>query len=468
MPIWGKSDMPETSQSRAGTHPGTRGGAPALARVLVLSQSHARARELAKVLRSQGFAALPSDFSAPVQRMYTDERPDVVLIEAGDSPDKGCKLAAAFRNGKGHQMPVMMVAEWASPDIRQFCLTAGIEDLVTPPYSDTVLTARLRPLLRLATMECELERRLATARGLGIDADDSANEAPDSAARRVLVVGDGTSDYSEVELALAAETELVRAADVFAAAAMLRDKPFDALVGVIKGPGEDALYLCGQMRNNTRLFNLPVLLVADGGAFDSVDEPYEAGATAVVLRPIDEAELKTTVESLVRRQKRRYAVRGRLAALQAKAGQGQVGGVFGSDFARAHLDRLARNARETRKQLSVVSFQIQNLGYVTRDFGADAADDLLRQVAEWIGVLVRAEDFVGRLGEKEFCVALPDTAIEDAEVVAQRISGVILNTQFAVKGTELPLGVWLQSGAADYHPGDSAALLLERAHEKLS
>jgi len=467
MPIWGKPEMPDTSPSPTGSYPGSRGGTPALARVLVLSQAHARARELAKLLRSQGFAALPSDFSTPVQRLYQDDRPDLALIDAGDTPEKGCKLAAAFRNGNGLRIPVMMVAEWASPDIRQFCLSNGIDDLVTPPYSDTVVTARLRPLLRLATMEYELERRLATARGLGIDADDAGPEMPDNAMRRVLVVGDGTDDCSEVERALGADTELITAPDVFAAAAMLHERPFDALVGVIKGAGEDALYLCGQIRNNTRLFNLPVLLVADGGAFDSVDEPYLAGATAVVLRPIDESELKTGVESLVRRQKRLYGLRSRFAALQAKAGQGQVGGVYSSVFARAHLDRLACNARETRKQLSVVSFQIQNLGYVMRDFGHDAADDLLRQVAEWIGVLVRAEDFLGRLDEKEFCVALPDTAIEDAEVVAQRISGVILNTQFAAKGTELPLGAWLQSGAADYHPGDSAALLIERAHDNL-
>lgn len=459
--------MPVAYLSRPGTQTGKGGNGPSLARLLVLSQSHARARELARLLRGEGFAVLPGDFSTPVQRLSRDECPDVMLIDGGDAPEKGCKLAAAFRNGNKLRIPVMLVAEWATPDIRRFCLESGVDDLVTAPYSDAVLIARLRPLLRLSTMESELDRRLATARGLGIDADDAGAAQADDAARRVLVVGDGTNDYSEVERALGANIELITARDVFAAAGMLHERAVDALVGVIKGAGEDALYLCGQVRNNTQLFNLPILLVADGGAFDSIDDPYNAGATAVVSRPIDESELETTIESLVRRQKRRQSVHARLAALQAKAGHGNVGGVYGADFTRAHLDKLTCAARETQKQLSVVSFQIQNLGWVVRDFGPEAADDLLRQVAEWIGVLIRAEDLVGRLDEKEFCVALPDTAIEDAETVAQRISGVILNTQFAVKGAELPLGAWLQSGAAEYQPGDSAARLIARAHENL-
>lgn len=465
MPAWAKPDTPLYQGNQVPA--ARRGAGPSLARVLVLCQSHARAREHAKLLRREGFAALPADFSMPVQRLSHDECPDVALIDAGDAPDVGCKLAAAFRNGNRLRVPIMMVAEWASPDIRQYCLESGVDDVLTAPYSDTILIARLRPLLRLSTMEAELERRLATARTLGIDADEGEGTAADGAGRRILLVGDGTEDFSEVTHALDPDAEVLTARDVFAAAAMLHERPVDALVGVVKGTGEDTLYLCGQIRNNTRLYNLPIMLLADASAFDSVDDPYLAGATAVVSRPIDDAELKTTIEALVRRQKRREAMRARFAALQAKAGHGQVGGVYGSEFTRAHLDKLTGAARETHKQLSLVSFQIQNLSWVVRDFGQDAADDLLRQVAEWIRILIRSEDLVGRLDEKEFCVALPDTAIEDAEAVAQRVAGVILNTQYAVKGTELPLGVWLQSGTADYRPGDSAALLIERAHANL-
>ncbi len=465
---WGKAGAPDIGPAKAGSKLGVRGGTAAcLARILVLGQDQGRARELAKLLRGEGYAAFAGDFSVRVGRLSPDEHPDLALIDADDAGEKGLKLAASFKNGNGVRIPVMMLAESAAPETRRRCLEAGIDDLITPPYSDSVVLARLKPLIRLAIMEAELERRLATARGLGLDPGDVQDARRDTAFHRVLVVGDGTDDLSEVEKALCTGVQLIPAGDVFAAASMLHQEIFDALVAVIKGAGEDSLYFCSQLRNNTKLFDLPVLLVADGGAFESVDDPYRSGASAVVLRPVDEAELQTTIESLVRRQKRRHAIRDRLAAIKAKAGHAELGGVFGHDFLLAHLERLTGTARAWHKHLSLVSFQIQNLAWVVRDFGPGAGTDLMRQVAEWIGVLVRAEDLVARHSDKEFCVALPDTAIEEAEVVAQRITGVVLNTQFAVKGVDLPLGVWLQTGAAEYAPGDSPSTLIERAHRDL-
>ncbi len=167
------------------------------------------------------------------------------------------------------------------------------------------------------------------------------------------------------------------------------------------------------------------------------------------------------------RQKLRLSIRDQLAAIQSKAGAHEVGGVYGRDFLLAHLDRLISASTSWRKHLSLVSFQVQNLAWVARDFGAAAADDLLRQVAEWISVLVRTEDMVARVGDKEFCVVLPETAMEDADIVAHRISGVLLNTQFGINGGKDAVSVWLQAGCADFVAGDTSASLIERARHRL-
>jgi two-component system cell cycle response regulator len=471
MSAWGKSGAPEPSARESATRIGKVGPgappAPCLARILVLSEDKTRSRELSKFLRRQGYATSAGDFSIATRKLARDEHPDLALIDAGDAGDKACKIATALIEGDAAHFPVVVLAENPSPAFRRRCLAAGIDDVVSAPASETILLSRIRPLVRLAIMNTELEQRAATARRLGIDVATAPVRRAGDETRRVIVTANMAENLAEIESALERDFELATARDVFTAASMLHETPFDALVVVIEGNGEDALYLCSQIRNNTRLFNLPALLVADRGAFESLDEPYRSGASAVLLRPLDETELQTTIESLVRRQKLRSATRGQLADIQAKAGAGEVGGVYRRDFLLGHLDRLAAAAESWRKHLSLVSFQIQNLSWVARDFGADAANDLLRQVAEWITVLVRAEDMVARHGDNEFCVVLPDTAIEDAEVVAQRISGVVLNTQFGVAGTNDPVSAWLQAGCTDFRPGDTAASLIARAHENL-
>jgi len=469
MPAWGKPGAAEPSARDRALRLGKVGAGaappPSLARILVLSDDKTRSRELSRLLRRKRYATFAGDFAIAGRKLARDEHPDLALIDGGGHGDKACRLAAALKEGAAH-IPVVLLAEDPTPAFRRRCLAAGIDDVVASAASETVLLSKLRPLVRLAVMNTELQQRAATARALGIEA---AAGAPSAGAevRRVLVVAKETQNCAELEAALGRDFRLEPVCDVFSAASMLHESPFDALVVAIEANGEDALYLCRQIRNNTRLFNLPALLLADRGAFESLDAPYRAGASAVLLRPLDETELSTTIESLVRRQKLRAAIHDQLAAIQAKAGDGEIGRAFPRDFLRAHLDRLVAAAGSWRKHLSLVSFQIQNLGSVAHDFGAGAADDLLRQVAEWITALVRVEDMVARRGDKEFCLVLPDTAIEDAEVVVHRISGVLLNTQFAVPGAQQPVSAWLQAGCADYRAGDTAAAMLARAHGNL-
>lgn len=468
MSAWGKSDAQERPRGRVagfGRSAAETSLAPCLARILVLSEDKSRSRELSKLLRRHGYATFAGDFSVASRKLARDEHPDLALIDGGAHGETACKIASALKDAA--HFPAVLITDEATAAFRRQCLAAGFDDLVLSPLDETILLSRLRPLVRLGVMNTELQQRVLTARSLGIDASADVSER-EAGARRVLISGIGSRDFAAVEKALAKDFELSSAPDVFAAAAMLHQNPYDALVVVIDGNAEDALYLCSQIRNNTRLFNLPVLLFTAGNAFKNPADPYRSGASAVLLKPLDETALQTTIETLVRRQKLRSATRDRFAEIRARAGAGEVGGIFGRSFLLAHLDRLAAAAGAWRKHLSLVTFHIQNLGWVARDYGKDAADDLLRQAAEWISVLVRAEDMVARHDEKELCVLLPDTALEDAEVVAQRISGVLLNTQFGLKCSEaVPLGIWVQTGAADYRAGDTAASLLARAHQKL-
>jgi two-component system cell cycle response regulator len=472
MSAWGKSGTPEPGARSSALRMGLTGSGaaapPCVARILILSEDKSRSRELSQFFRRQGYATFAGDFSVGGRKLARDEHPDLALIDGGKDPEKACKLAAALIEAEAGHFPVALLAENPSPSLRRACVAAGLDDLVTEPVSEMILLSRLRPLVRLAIMNSELQQRLATAHRLGIEIPPAQAACKTDESRRVLVVASQAANLSEIASGLGHAYEVASAPDVFHAAATLRENPFDALIVAIEGNAEDALYLCGQIRNNTRLFNLPVLLAAERGSFESLDEAYRHGASAVVLRPLDRGEMQTTIEFLARRQKLRTAIRGQLSEIQAKAGRGEVGGVYRRKFLLAHLERLTAAAEPARKHLSLVSFQIQNLGSVVREFGAEAAEDLLRQVAEWIGALVRVEDMVARHGDKELCVVLPDTAIEDAQVVAHRISGVVLNTQFGIPGSQLPLAVWLQSGPADFRSGDSAQSLIARAHRNLS
>ncbi|MGB8273797.1 MAG: diguanylate cyclase [Alphaproteobacteria bacterium] len=472
MSLWGKTEgtksAPETLRPFAVEPSLSVATVPCLARVLVLSEDAAWSRDLSKRLRRQGFATSAGDFSLVARRLTAEEHPDIVIVGAEKAPEPALDFAQSLKSdAESAHIPVVIAHPDPTPELCRRAAVTGADDVFGGTLSDPILIARLRPLVRLATMCNELRNRAAAARGFGIEASD---RVPTISARhdfQVLAVAENAGDFSEIDTALGRGFRVARADDVFQAASRLRAESIDALVVSIRDRAEDALYLCGQIRNNPNLFNLPVLLVADPGTFANVEEPYASGASAVLPRPLEPITLESRAMMLVRRQRLRREIRDLLAGIHRGPICDEIEGVFTRPFFHAYLDRVAGSAARWRKPLSLASFQVQNLASIVREHGAEAANDLLRQVAEWITILVRVEDLVGRNEPKEFCVVLPETTIEDAQIVVHRISGVLLNTQFGVKGVRDSVNAWIQAGWTSARTGDTSATLIERARQNL-
>jgi diguanylate cyclase (GGDEF)-like protein len=84
-------------------------------------------------------------------------------------------------------------------------------------------------------------------------------------------------------------------------------------------------------------------------------------------------------------------------------------------------------ARASRLGLptSAVLVDIDRFKQVNDTFGQDVGDHVLRQVAEIISKLCRASDVVARTGGEEFLLILPETGLEDARVLAERVREAI-------------------------------------------
>ena len=91
-----------------------------------------------------------------------------------------------------------------------------------------------------------------------------------------------------------------------------------------------------------------------------------------------------------------------------------------------------------------------------------AGDQVLKEISSIIQENVREIDIVGRFGGEEFCVVLPDTDLEGARVVAQRIRRSA--EKRVIKAYDSALRVTLSIGLASY-PSDCKLLeeLIDKA-----
>jgi len=86
----------------------------------------------------------------------------------------------------------------------------------------------------------------------------------------------------------------------------------------------------------------------------------------------------------------------------------------------ALLVSMAQAARR-RSPTSAIMVDIDHFKQVNDSFGQETGDQLLRQVAEILKRMSRSSDVVARTGGEEFLLVLPETELDAARLLAERI-----------------------------------------------
>lgn len=119
---------------------------------------------------------------------------------------------------------------------------------------------------------------------------------------------------------------------------------------------------------------------------------------------------------------------------------------------RAFCDALNQEIKRSsryRNDLSLVIADIDFFKKINDGFGHPAGDQVLREVAEALKKCLRECDFVARYGGEEFAIILPETTIEDALPVAERMRKKIKSLEISYDGHLIR--VTMSFGAAGFH-----------------
>jgi diguanylate cyclase (GGDEF)-like protein len=132
------------------------------------------------------------------------------------------------------------------------------------------------------------------------------------------------------------------------------------------------------------------------------------------------------------------------------------------------LGKEVDRARRYGHPLSLLALDIDRLKEINDVGGHAAGDDALRGVARALERLARHSDVVGRRGGDGLAVLLPETSLDDAEAVAQRLHEALRAAHHAVPFT-VSVGLAGWSGTMTSSPeallraADSALYAAKRA-----
>ena len=418
------------------------------ARVLVVDDIPANVKLLEARLVAEYFDVVTAEDGFKALGICDQEQVDIILLDIMMPGMDGFEVCERLKaNPKTAHIPVVMVTALDQPSDRVRGLKAGADDFLTKPVNDLQLIARVKSLVRLKAVSDELRLRAETAREIGIEEmlrSDGLMQTPG----RVLVADGRASSQERIVRALKPVAEVDAVTEPQAALLKAASNPFELVIINSNFEDYDPLRLCSQLRSLERTRFLPLLLVAEQGADDMVARALDLGVNDYILRPIDPNEL--VARSLTQIRRKRYNEHLRLN-LQHTMELAIVDGLTGLNNRRYldnHLKILFDRAAVRGRPISICMTDIDRFKLVNDTYGHDVGDEVLREFAARIRSTVRGADLACRYGGEEFVVVMPDTSMELATSVAERLRAIIEDKPFHVRSIDRELSITASLGIA--------------------
>lgn len=131
---------------------------------------------------------------------------------------------------------------------------------------------------------------------------------------------------------------------------------------------------------------------------------------------------------------------------------------------RAFVDTLEgslRNVADESVNRALLVIDLDHFKRVNDDYGHDAGDAVLCQVADLFRINLRADDVVARQGGEEFAVALSRSTARETWNVAQRLRNAVEQNVFEFEGQEMRLTISL--GIVRYDLGENLETAMREA-----
>ena len=119
-------------------------------------------------------------------------------------------------------------------------------------------------------------------------------------------------------------------------------------------------------------------------------------------------------------------------------------------YAENQIEFEFNKAKRYGNIFSIVFFDIDRFKKINDTYGHLAGDEVLIKISETVKNQLRSSDILGRYGGEEFLILLPETNLESASALSQRVRHKIENTTTYFQKT--PIKVTVSLGVVQFRP----------------
>ncbi|WP_308431432.1 GGDEF domain-containing response regulator [Chitinilyticum piscinae] len=270
----------------------------------------------------------------------------------------------------------------------------------------------------------------------------------------LLIVDDDSNNIQALALALEEHYELRFAMSAEEALEQVHTHPLPDLILLdVMLPGTlDGYGICRKIKSIQATRDIPVIFVTALGHPEAEEKGFLAGGVDYISKPFS----PTTVRVRVRNQLEMKRSRELLQRLSLTDPLTQLANR--RHFSEAFTQECLRQQR-TRHPLSLILLDIDHFKSINDEHGHAVGDVCLQEVASVIAASpYRTADLAARIGGEEFAILLPETDLDGASVIAERIRGNVASRIIRHPDKPLQLQVTVSLGVASSMNGNESQL----------
>lgn len=248
---------------------------------------------------------------------------------------------------------------------------------------------------------------------------------------------------------------------------LIENPTIDLILCDLEMPRMDGFKFITMVRSRDDLKNIPVIILTARETRELKVKGLEQGASDYVTKPFDPGELVARVKVQLKLKLLQDELKRSNEMLKELSNTDPLTQLFNRRYMMEVLDREIHRSSRKGSPISILLMDIDHFKKVNDAYGHQLGDVVLVNIANVVVKLLRTYDVAARYGGEEFLAILPETPLDEAIAVAERIRTATQHSSFANKLQSLK--VTISIGVASFPmPGlDSVDDLIRIADEGL-
>ncbi|GAA6623171.1 diguanylate cyclase [Scytonema sp. NUACC26] len=238
-------------------------------------------------------------------------------------------------------------------------------------------------------------------------------------------------------------------------------------------PDISGLLVCEQLKADPKLAEIPVIFLTANREKEKLLDAFDKGAVDYITKPFDMFELLARVRTHLKLKskqeelKKALLVRGKLVKeLEELAITDPLTGIWNRRYLYKQAEMEFQRAQRYQQAFSIFMIDIDRFKRINDSYGHTVGDAVLQALVPTVTSSLRKIDSFGRFGGEEFLLLLPETDLDTAITIAERIRKNI--EKLIISYHEKMISITVSIGVSSYKLEDSTVeLIIQRADAAL-